>query len=85
LTYSSPLFVDLKKTTLSAGGVEDPIEADWKPVTDRYGNELAAEEQKVWLGKVCPHLLVKLILRIMLISGTCHGPVEFLSVARPAR
>lgn len=51
LTYSAPLWVDLKKTTLTTGGVEDPIEADWKPVLDRNGNAQQAEEQKVWLGK----------------------------------
>lgn len=52
LTYSAPLYVDLKKTTLSTGGVEDPIEADWKPVTDQYGVEQGSEETKAWIGKV---------------------------------
>jgi DNA-directed RNA polymerase II subunit RPB2 len=52
LTYSAPLYVDVKKTALTASGVDDPAEADWQPIKDEYGNEPDREEQKVWIGKV---------------------------------
>jgi DNA-directed RNA polymerase II subunit RPB2 len=52
LTYSAPLYVDVKKTALTASGVEDPTEADWQPIRDIHGDEPDREEQKVWIGKV---------------------------------
>lgn len=52
LTYSAPLYVDIKKRILTASGVEDPIEADWQPLKDDYGNVLGSEEEKVFIGKV---------------------------------
>jgi DNA-directed RNA polymerase II subunit RPB2 len=52
LTYSAPLYVDVKKTALTAQGVEDPAEADWQPILDENGREADKEEQKVWIGKV---------------------------------
>lgn len=52
MTYSAPLYVDVKKTALTAQGVEDPAEADWQPILDENGREADKEEQKVWIGKV---------------------------------
>ncbi|EJT48974.1 DNA-directed RNA polymerase II subunit RPB2 [Trichosporon asahii var. asahii CBS 2479] len=52
LTYAAPLYVDMKKSTLSAGDVDDPIEADWKPAVDANGVMQGAEEDKIWIGKV---------------------------------
>ncbi len=56
LTYSAPLYVDMKKTVMSAGDVTDPIEADWQPATDENGVLQAAEEDKIWIGKVGPYI-----------------------------
>jgi len=55
LTYSAPLYVDMKKTVMSAGDVTDPIEADWQPALDERGIVQAAEEDKIWIGKVSVH------------------------------
>lgn len=52
LTYSAPLYVDVRKRVLTASGADDPIEADWKPAFDDYGNPLGVEEEKVFIGKV---------------------------------
>ncbi|GFZ45147.1 DNA-directed RNA polymerase II subunit RPB2 [Saitozyma sp. JCM 24511] len=51
LTYSAPLYIDMKSTLLSAGATEDPIEADWKPVLDAEGN-IQETEDKAFIGKV---------------------------------
>jgi DNA-directed RNA polymerase II subunit RPB2 len=53
LTYAAPLYVDMKKTVMTNGGVDDPIEADWQPVMDDTGGFKDAEDNKVWIGKVC--------------------------------
>lgn len=52
LTYAAPLYVDMKKSTLTAGNVDDPIEADWRPALDHNGVMQEAEEDKIWIGKV---------------------------------
>ena len=52
LTYSAPLYVDVRRRVLTASGADDPIEADWKPAYDDYGNALGVEEEKVFIGKV---------------------------------
>ncbi|CAK9780832.1 beta and beta-prime subunits of DNA dependent RNA-polymerase [Cutaneotrichosporon oleaginosum] len=52
LTYAAPLYVDMKKSTLTAGNVDDPIEADWRPATDINGVMQETEEDKIWIGKV---------------------------------
>lgn len=52
LTYAAPLYVDMKKSTLTAGNVDDPIEADWRPALDANGVMQEAEEDKIWIGKV---------------------------------
>lgn len=52
LTYAAPLYVDMKKKTLTAGNVDDPIEADWAPAVDTDGQLMETEEEKIWIGKV---------------------------------
>lgn len=52
LTYSAPLYVDVRKRILTASGADDPIEADWKPLLDEDGNPLGVEQEKVFIGKV---------------------------------
>lgn len=52
LTYASPLYIDVKRRVLSAHGVDDPIEADWKPALGPDGIPLDQEEEKVFIGKV---------------------------------
>jgi DNA-directed RNA polymerase II subunit RPB2 len=52
LTYSAPLYVDIKKRVLTARGADDPIEADWQPEEDEYGNVIGVEEEKIFIGKV---------------------------------
>lgn len=52
LTYAAPLYVDMKKMTLTAGNVDDPIEADWQPAYNEHNMLADAEEDKIWIGKV---------------------------------
>ncbi|TXT15865.1 hypothetical protein VHUM_00368 [Vanrija humicola] len=52
LTYAAPLYVDMKKSTLTAGNVDDPIEAQWQPAVDANGVMQETEEDKIWIGKV---------------------------------
>ena len=52
LTYSAPLFVEIKKKVLVANGVDDPIEADWKPEGDEFGNVYRMDEERAFIGKV---------------------------------
>ena len=52
LTYSAPLYVDIRKRTLVADDVDDPIEANWRPMTDEYGNVIGVEEEKAYIGRV---------------------------------
>lgn len=52
LTYAAPLYVDMKKQTYTAGNVDDPIEADWRPALDQNGVMQEQEEDKIWIGKV---------------------------------
>lgn len=52
LTYSAPLYIDVKKRILSAEGIDDPIEADWRPAIDETGFPSSVEEEKVYIGKV---------------------------------
>lgn len=53
LTYSAPLYIDVKRRVLTAHGSEDPVEADWQPMLNDDGTEQEAEEEKVFIGKVC--------------------------------
>jgi DNA-directed RNA polymerase beta subunit len=69
LTYSAPLYVDIKKRVLVASGADDPIEADWKPLEDEYGNVIGSEEEKVFIGKV----------RVSLSRLEFTNPARFLS------
>jgi len=52
LTYSAPLYIDVRKRVLSARGVEDPVEADWQPALDDDGVPIGVEEDKFFIGKV---------------------------------
>ena len=80
LTYSAPLYVEIKKRVLTAVGTDDPIEADWKPAVDEYGNLIGVEEDKVYIGKV--RVPIKLDTsfaeRLMTSSDPYHGPIQFL-------
>lgn len=51
MTYSAPLYVDVKCRLLVASNVDDPVEADWKPKLDEDGEEVV-EELKAFIGKV---------------------------------
>jgi DNA-directed RNA polymerase II subunit RPB2 len=51
LTYSAPLYVEVKSRLLVATDVDDPIEADWKPKIGIDGDELV-EEDRAFIGKV---------------------------------
>jgi len=53
LTYSAPLYIDVRKRVWSANGVEDPVEADWQPALDENGVPIGVEEDKFFIGKVC--------------------------------
>lgn len=58
LTYAAPLYIDVEKRVLTANGVEDPVEADWKIALDEDGNPLGAETEKVFIGKVSAYRLL---------------------------
>lgn len=79
MTYSAPLYVDIKKTALTASGVEDPTEADWQPIKDENGNEPDREEQKVWIGKVSPAISDRYRVSSLDI-GPNYDTIELLSV-----
>jgi DNA-directed RNA polymerase II subunit RPB2 len=68
LTYAAPLYVDMQKKTLTAGNVDDPIEADWRPAMNEDGFMPDTEEDKIWIGKV----------PVMIRSNFCllHGLTE---------
>lgn len=51
LTYSAPLYIDIERRTFIAPGNEDPVEADWQPLLDEYGNPVV-EQTKAFIGKV---------------------------------
>ncbi len=80
LTYSAPLYVDIRKRILTAVGADDPVEADWKPAVDDYGNPLGVEEEKVYIGKVSISCLPTLVSLTM--TDSYHGPIQFLLTAR---
>jgi DNA-directed RNA polymerase II subunit RPB2 len=52
LTYSSPLYIDISKQTFVAKADQDPIEADWQPEIDDYGEVIPPETERVFIGKV---------------------------------
>lgn len=52
LTYAAPLYIDVQKRVLTANGVDDPVEADWKAALDEDGNPIGVETEKVFIGKV---------------------------------
>lgn len=60
LTYSAPLYIDMKKRVLVQDG-EDPDpdtgEIAWREEEDEEGNPTENEEEKVYIGKVCSPLL----------------------------
>lgn len=51
LTYSAPLYVEVKSRLLVADNVDDPVEADWKPKIGEDGDELV-EADRAFIGKV---------------------------------
>ena len=52
LTYSGALYIDVTRRILTANGVEDPIEADWQPAVDEYGQEIDVVSEKMFIGKL---------------------------------
>ena len=75
LTYSAPLYVDVRKKVLVATGSEDLVEAEWQMAVDEYGNALGMEEEKVFIGKVCdPLTYVPILIRL----DPDHGQIKLL-------
>lgn len=79
LTYSAPLYVDIRKRVLTAVGADDPIEADWKPAMDDYGNAIGVEEDKVYIGKVS---LFTVPVQSLIFTDSDHGSVKLLPITR---
>lgn len=55
LTYSMPLYVDITSQLLTAGDVDDPIEADWRPALTDDGLPIEERDQAL-IGKVSRNL-----------------------------
>ncbi|KNX50206.2 DNA-directed RNA polymerase II subunit RPB2 [Cryptococcus deuterogattii R265] len=72
LTYSAPLYVDIKKRTLTASGVDDPVEADWQPAVGDDGEVESAEEEKTSIGKVPVMVRSNFCLLHGLPDDQCH-------------
>ncbi|WVW84629.1 hypothetical protein I302_106663 [Kwoniella bestiolae CBS 10118] len=72
LTYSAPLYVDIKKRVLQASGVDDPIEADWRPATGADGLPEGVEEDKASIGKVPVMVRSNFCLLHNLPDDQCH-------------
>ncbi|WVF68942.1 hypothetical protein IAT40_003716 [Kwoniella sp. CBS 6097] len=72
LTYSAPLYVDIKKRTLTASGVDDPIEADWRPAVGPDGEPEGVEEDKASIGKVPVMVRSNFCLLHNLPDDQCH-------------
>ncbi|RXK35759.1 DNA-directed RNA polymerase II subunit RPB2 [Tremella mesenterica] len=62
LTYSAPLYVEIERRTfVAAGADEDPLDTEWQPLLDAYG-EPVVEKTKAFIGKV----------PVMVRSHFCH-------------
>nr|XP_018262430.1 DNA-directed RNA polymerase II subunit RPB2 [Kwoniella dejecticola CBS 10117]OBR84588.1 DNA-directed RNA polymerase II subunit RPB2 [Kwoniella dejecticola CBS 10117] len=72
LTYSAPLYVDIKKRLLTASGVDDPIEADWQPAIGEDGLPEGVEEDKASIGKVPVMVRSNFCLLHSLPDDQCH-------------
>lgn len=57
LTYSVPLYVEIRSRLLTAPDTDDPIESDWRPVLNNDGMPIE-EKEKAFIGRVSDCLLV---------------------------
>ena len=75
LTYSTPIYVEMSSSVLSAPSADDPIEAPWQPVLDADGNEVGTPVTQTFIGKV------RCSSRTLLIADTHHGSCKQLQSA----
>ena len=86
LTYSSPLYVEMKKRVMI--GREDPDSMTGDMIWEPEGHESADDTRKVWIGKVSNYLsLVAGCVRVMLTVslGPYHAAIDLLHSSRLQR
>ena len=86
LTYSSPLYVEMKKRVMI--GREDPDSMTGDMIWEPEGHESADDTRKVWIGKVSNYLsLIAGCVRVMLTVslGPYHAAIDLLHSSRLER